>query len=418
MSKYVFLQPREVTTGDTVGYMNVIATDKNGYVNIINTGSTINTLSPDKNIVIGDVVTRAGDYKQVPGDLHVDGDIIIASAGDITIGAETIKHEAFLSVEGYVNCTGTINIQGTFFPGYAPSQIGPVGPAGTSGSSGSDGSAGESGSSGISGTSGESGSSGSSGESGSSGTSGTTATTGTSGTGGTGGTSGTGIPTEGLLVWYKADAGVTSSGSHIEQWDDQSGNAHHLYAAGDQRPRYGDIQLNGINVPNTVTGWASDSPRKMVTTTQLPDVGPTGTVFVVGAQYAGETFYNYFLDTNNLDGILVARNGGNQEIAGSIDNSNNPPYVSVAAATDATFYTIRLTGDGTNSRVTLNNTVVGTDFPQSGGATSAVLTIFNGTNSGRSGKKAIAEILIYSDLLTTDQITAVEEYLVGKWQHY
>jgi hypothetical protein len=415
MSKYVFLQPREVTTGDTVGYMNVIATDKNGYVDIINTGSTINTLSPDKNIVIGDVVTRPGDYKQVPGNLHVDGDIIIASAGDITIGAETIKHEAFLTVEGYINCTGTIDIQGTFFPGYAKAE---VGPAGTSGSSGSDGSAGQMGStgtSGISGTSGESGSSGSSGESGSSGTSGTTATTGTSGTGGT---AGTGIPMASMVAWYKADAGITSVGSHITQWDDQSGNAHHLYSSGDNRPRYGDIQLNSINVPNTVTGWASDSPRKMVTTTQLPDVGPTGTVFIVGAQYVGEGFYNYFLDTNNLDGILVARNSGNQEIAGSIDNSNNPPYVSVAAATDATFYTIRLTGDGTNSKVVLNNTVVGTDFPQSGGPTSAVLTIFNGTNSGRSGKKSIAEIIIYSDLLSNLDILAVESYLRTKWGHY
>ena len=139
MSKYIFLQPRVVTTGDTVGYMNVIATDKNGYVDIINTGSTINTLSPDKNIVIGDVITRPGDYKQIPGDLHVDGDIIIASAGDITIGAEIIKHEAYMTVDGYVNCTGTIDIQGTFFTGYSKGSSGSNGSTGTSGTSGSSG---------------------------------------------------------------------------------------------------------------------------------------------------------------------------------------------------------------------------------------------------------------------------------------
>ena len=35
------------------------------------------------------------------------------------------------------------------------------------------------------------------------------------------------IPTNGLGVWFKADAGVTSSGSLVSQWSDQSGNARH-----------------------------------------------------------------------------------------------------------------------------------------------------------------------------------------------
>ena len=414
MSKYIFLQPRVVTTGDTVGYMNVIATDKNGYVNIINTGSTINTLSPDKNIVVGDVVTRPGDYKQVPGNLHVDGDIVIASAGDITIGSETIKHEAFLTVEGYINCTGTIDIQGTFFPGYAKAE---VGPAGTSGSSGSDGSAGQMGStgtSGISGTSGESGSSGSSGESGSSGTSGATGTTGSSGTGGT---AGTGIPMEGMLAWYKADAGVTSSGGLISQWDDQSGNNYHLYGSGDNQPYYGDIQLNGMYVPNTVADWTSSSTKKMETALQLPDIGSTGTIFMVGAQYAGETFYNYFFESATVPGIIIARNSASEQFAGSIDNSDSPPYVSIAAATDATFYTARLTGDGTNSKLVLNGTIIGNDFPQTPGTVDDTLMLFYGS-SGRPGRKSIAELIIYSDLLSNVDIATVEDYLRTKWGHY
>jgi hypothetical protein len=408
MSKQQYITPSIAVTGDTTGFMNVISSTPSGELQVVTTGATVNTIAPDRHIVIGDVLVSPGHYKTIPTDYHIDGDLTIEANEPITIGTEVVAYEGYLSVKGMLNCTGTIDIKGTLFPGYGPSEVGPTG---------SSGSAGVSGTSGISGTSGSSGATGSSGSSGISGTSGTSGTTATTGTSGTGGTAGTGIPMTSMIAWYKADAGVTSSGSHISQWDDQSGNAHHLYAAGDDRPRYGDIQLNGIDVPNTVTGWASDSTRKMETTTTLADIGSTGTIFMVGAQYVGETFYNYFFESGVIPGIIMARNGSAEEMAGSIDNSDNPPYVSIAPATNGTFYTARLTGDGTNSKLVLNGTIIGDDFPQTASVVNDTLMLFYGSN-GRPGKKAIAEILIYSDLLSNEDILAVESYLRTKWAHY
>lgn len=357
MCNQQYLPPAIAVTGDTTGYMNVLSSTPGGELQVVTTGATVNTIGPDRHVVIGDVLVGPGHYKVIPTDYHIDGDLTIEALPPVTIGSETVGYSGYLGVDGYLNCTGTIDNQGTLFV---------YGVSGTSGSSGTGGD----------------------------------------------------LPVIGSLVaHYKADAGVTASGGLISQWDDQSGNGHHLYSSGDNQPLYGDIQLNGINVPNTVSGWASDSVRKMETTTTLADIGSTGTIFMVGAQYVGETFYNYFFESGVIPGIIMARNGGFEQMAGSIDNSDNPPYVSTAPATNGTFYTARLTGDGTNSKLVLNGTIIGDDFPQTASVVNDTLMLFYGSN-GRPGKKAIAEILIYSDLLTTEQITAVEEYLVGKWQHY
>ena len=411
MSKYVFLQPREVTTGDTVGYMNVIATDKNGYVDIINTGSTINTLSPDKNIVIGDVVTRPGDYKQVPGDLHVDGDIIIASAGNITIGAETIKHEAFLTVEGYINCTGTIDIQGTFFPGYAKAEVGPIGPAGTSGSSGSDGSAGQSGTSGQSGSSGESGTSGSSGENGSSGTSGTTSTTGTSGTNGS---AGTGIPMTSMIAWYDATTGVTTSGEFVSSWDDRSGNNFNLIAPVAKLPDALGVTLNDVNIPNTTITYGD---KRLVTASNLTQIGSTGTIFIVAAQYTGDGGYSRFIDNVFSDNFHFSRNSNNQQVLGGVA-TNDDPYGAFVAADNNTFYTFRLLFNGTTTVITRNGTLSSAPYNNGTPATARPLSMFATSDGSFPGKKAIAELIIYDDVLSEGDIATVESYLRTKWGHY
>lgn len=366
MAKQQYITPSIATTGDTTGYMNVISATDGGELQVVTTGGTVNTIAPDRHIVIGDVLVSPGHYKVIPSDYHIDGNLTVEATTGITIGYETIEYAGHVAVAGDLfNCTGVVDLQGGLSVGTTTFKTPSI------------------------------------------------PTSGTSGTSGTGG-----LPVIGSLVaHYKADAGVTSGSGVITQWNDQSGNGYHLYTTEGNEPWYGDIQLNGVNVPNTVSGWTTDNTRRMDTSAELPDVGATGTIFIVGAQYAGETFYNYFLETSQLNGIIIARNSGNQQIAGSIDNSDNPPYLSIVSATDSTFYTIRLTGDGTNSRVTLNGTIAGSDFPQSAGSVPDVLTLFYG-DSGRPGKKAIAEILIYSDLLTTEQITAVEDYLVGKWNHY
>jgi hypothetical protein len=54
------------------------------------------------------------------------------------------------------------------------------------------------------------------------------------------------IPTSGLQLWLKADEGVTTSGSRVKRWGDQSGNGNDAHQADPERqPFLVEGQLNG-----------------------------------------------------------------------------------------------------------------------------------------------------------------------------
>jgi len=57
-----------------------------------------------------------------------------------------------------------------------------------------------------------------------------------------------GPPAGGRIIWYDADAAyVTKDGSnYVSQWDDKSGNGHHLtQSSGSYQPRWFSSQVNG-----------------------------------------------------------------------------------------------------------------------------------------------------------------------------
>ena len=224
------------------------------------------------------------------------------------------------------------------------------------------------------------------------------------------------IPMTSIVAWYKADAGITSSGGQITAWADQSGNDYHLEAPAGKEPNYSGTTLNGILIPDTIAGWTSSLDRRLRTTTTIPSIGETGTVFIVGAQYVGETFYNLFIDYNTTSGYQVCRDAGDDTILGGY-GQDPAPYGSQVAATNGTFYTIRSLGNGTTSQLTLNGTITGTTFTDGSPSGTAYLNVFN-SDANRPGKKAIAEIIIYSDALSAGDIADVELYLRNKWGHY
>jgi hypothetical protein len=113
MAKQQYIQPSVAVTGDTTGYMNVISTTDGGEMQVVTTGGTINTIAPDRHIVIGNVLVTPGHYKVIPSDYHIDGDLTIEATTGITIGTETIQYEGHVAIAGNVfNCTGTVDIQG------------------------------------------------------------------------------------------------------------------------------------------------------------------------------------------------------------------------------------------------------------------------------------------------------------------
>lgn len=155
MSKQQYITPTIAVSGDTTGYMNVLSTTPGGEVQIVTTGATVNTIGPDRYIMVGDMLVAAGHYKAVPSNLYVDGDISIQKEDDVVIGGETVTNQGVLKVDGEMLITGDIDIQGDLIFEDAPS--GSSGMAGSSGSSGETGATGSSGSSGANGSSGSSG---------------------------------------------------------------------------------------------------------------------------------------------------------------------------------------------------------------------------------------------------------------------
>lgn len=353
MAKQQYITPSIAVTGDTTGYMNVISTTDGGELQVVTTGGTINTIGPDRHIVIGDVLVGPGHYKTIPTDYHIDGNLTIEALPSVTIGTETVSYEGYVGVDGYLNCTGTIDNHGTLF---------------------------------VYGTSG---------------------TAGTSGTGG-------GIPMTSMIAWYKADVGVTLSGEFVSSWADQSGNGFNLIAPSGKLPDGIGVALNGINVPNTFTNY---SDKRLITAGNITSPGSTGTVFIVAAQYTGDNSYGRFVDSIYSDNWHFSRNAGNAEVLGGVA-TNDAPYGAVLAADNNTFFTFRMVFNGTTTVITKNNATSSSPYTNGTPGAARPLSIFTANDGSFPGKKAIAELIIYDDVLSAGDISTVEDYLRTKWAHY
>ena len=112
MAKQEYITPSIAVERDSTGYMNVLSTTPAGEVQIVTTGSTVNTIGPDKHVIVGDMLVGPGHNKSVPTDLYVDGSITIEKGNDVTVGDETVENEGILHVNGSITCTDTIDIDG------------------------------------------------------------------------------------------------------------------------------------------------------------------------------------------------------------------------------------------------------------------------------------------------------------------
>ena len=174
------------------------------------------------------------------------------------------------------------------------------------------------------------------------------------------------------------------------------------------------VTLNGVNIPNTVTSYSN---KKLVTATNITQIGSTGTIFIVAAQYEGDGSYSRFVDSIFSENWHFSRNSSSQQVLGGAA-TNDAPYGAYVDATDATFYTFRMVFSGGETVITKNGTVSSSPYTNGTPGGAQPLSMFIAVNDSFAGKKAIAELIIYDDVLSSEDITAVEDYLVGKWNHY
>ena len=112
MPKQQFIQPTIATPQDGTCFANTMTVTPGGEIQIITTGETVNTIGPDKHVVVGDMIVGAGHYKNIPTDLYVDGNIIIQRENDVTIGDDTVQYKGLLEVNGNITCMGDFDVLG------------------------------------------------------------------------------------------------------------------------------------------------------------------------------------------------------------------------------------------------------------------------------------------------------------------
>jgi len=239
----------------------------------------------------------------------------------------------------------------------------------------------------------------------------------------------------GLKAWYDASdtSSISLSGSAVTQWNDKSGNGFHVtQGTAAQRPSSG---INTINSKNVLTFGGDDVLSASTASDWTFLHNSTGsTVFAVAiSDNTGEFEYSIFATsvgssergcalrlTSPSPGTLspfVSTGGGSGTLVSLISGET--------FTNGTAFY---VSGVWDNNNATLANrskwrknggTEVGTntqdDAPSSSNPARA-LCIGNNTNSGSfawTGK--IAEIIMYTGVLSSGNVASVNSYLASKW---
>jgi hypothetical protein len=224
----------------------------------------------------------------------------------------------------------------------------------------------------------------------------------------------------GLKGWYSADQGVTHSSGAVSQWNDLSGNAHHLVqATGTAQPTYSATSFNakpGITFDGTADFMSKTSFALGATTDltalivlNIADVTTLSDRFLV---YVGTGQANDYDNTASAALVTINPSAGQcTAFAGSVRG-----VVPVSASTN---YRLVSRYDGANHTMYRNNvagTTVATVPSYTSPGTFGVGAAWVGGSFNQAfGAATIAEILLYDSALSTGDMNALDAYLVAKW---
>jgi hypothetical protein len=226
----------------------------------------------------------------------------------------------------------------------------------------------------------------------------------------------------GLHSWYDASdlSTITASSGNVTQWNDKSGNNRHgVISGGGSSPTTGSGTQNGLNVINfNGTNQFLIAPAN-ITSNQL-------TLFSVYRRVSGNTYGRVFslfktggTDYATTDAIEVhtsaASFGGvTPPFVGGYRNS---AHIAGSTITYGTPYLFSATLDGGNWSQNNSGTVIT-------GTTSTTPLAVNRNNLGAGGDSGggdayftgwFAEQIIFTRVLTTQEITDIRNYLSAKW---
>jgi hypothetical protein len=246
------------------------------------------------------------------------------------------------------------------------------------------------------------------------------------------------IPTSGLSLWLKADAGVTLGGSYVAAWADQSGNGNNTDDAGNED--YRPLFVN--NVVNGKPAIRFNTFPRVLKTSAPSTIGNSGNLTIIAV-------YNYN-NINNDWATVVSKGDLNtnaesqtdlsaQFINGDFGRTNSFGVMSPAPApawtysyTNASYANQWIIHEGisdiTNNsqKMFINGSLVSSSI--SAGSINALNIKIGIGNAGSTRPPLnpnfggfqgdIAEVIIYDKALTTPERQQVEAYLNAKYAIY
>jgi hypothetical protein len=228
------------------------------------------------------------------------------------------------------------------------------------------------------------------------------------------------MPTTGLSLWLKGDAGVTLAGSGVSQWSDQSGSGRHATQTSfTSRPTVAAGALNGL------PALAFDGVNDYLTFF-MPVNGLTGmTIVVVAANSADRTggstnaenaavFWN---EINPWGSVHLSPFQNNVKFRFGTGQTGNLPVYSRPASIGSSFSISTAIKNRSTDSLYVNGSLV---VSQSG----KLMTIANTGSLGNIGRGydnntffpgLIAEVLVYNRALSDAERQSAESYLNAKY---
>jgi hypothetical protein len=208
-------------------------------------------------------------------------------------------------------------------------------------------------------------------------------------------------------LWGYYDASATDNivvSTFVNRFTDQSGNGRHLTSANDsRRPYVATASKNGRNTLRFSGGQGQ-------TTGGQPLSGPF-TVFTVFRMYSMASYNSIWDGVNNNEGNFAA----NSDSGPGVGVFTQGWLIQIGAAND-TWYrsTVGLNSAGGQSFLYLNDNTPST-ATEDATPNFAGLRVGEGDGGSENANMELAELIVYTGILSAPQRAEINQYLSAKW---
>ncbi len=225
-------------------------------------------------------------------------------------------------------------------------------------------------------------------------------------------------PTAGLALWLRADAGVTTSGTSVSAWADQSGSGNDVtQASGSLQPTFNASSINGLpgitfsalkRLEGTTNPLASGSPRSIIVVAK--STSASGGVFI-GIRESGPLFNAEIVNGGAVAGQCIF---GSDDVSYWKTGIQTLPTDIVAEFYGTVGSPLLANVNGTAQSLTVG-TGSGNIVSDTGSSGFTVGNLQLGIGSDLPWIGDICEILVYDHILSPSDLATAREYLSTKY---